>query len=142
MPSKIFTYPLVVKEIYLDVFGHINNAMYLTLYEEARWEVITKNGYGLDKIKETGKGPIILEIHLTYQKELRARDEIVIETQFLTYEKKIGTMVQRMKRRDEICSVLNLKCGLFSLQERKLILPTPEWIQAIEGKNGCYATTL
>ena len=38
MEWKVFTYPLLIKETYLDTFGHVNNATYLTLFEEARWD--------------------------------------------------------------------------------------------------------
>ena len=50
MDSTIFSYPLIIKEMDLDTFGHVNNARYLTLFEDARWDLITKNGYGLKKI--------------------------------------------------------------------------------------------
>ena len=47
---NVFTYPVTIKEVYLDTFGHMNNAMYLTLFEEARWEFITQRGFGLKTI--------------------------------------------------------------------------------------------
>jgi acyl-CoA thioester hydrolase len=53
MNHKIHTYPLTIKETYLDTFGHVNNAMYLALLEEARWDLITTNGYGLKIIQVT-----------------------------------------------------------------------------------------
>lgn len=131
MQSKLFSYPLTIKETDLDSFGHVNNATYLTLFEEARWELITKNNYGLKKIQETGLGPTILEIKLVFLKELRPRDEIIIETQLLSYERKIGKISQKMVRNDEICCDAEFIFGLFSLDERKLVLPTSGWLQAI-----------
>lgn len=53
MSNQICSYPLTIKETYLDTFGHVNSAMYLTLLEEARWEFINGNGYGIKKIQET-----------------------------------------------------------------------------------------
>ena len=73
MQAEIFTYPIIIKETYLDVYGHVNNATYLTLLEEARWEFITKNGYGLKKILEIGYGPVVLEVMMRYLKELRLK---------------------------------------------------------------------
>ncbi|MEO8401252.1 MAG: thioesterase family protein [Gammaproteobacteria bacterium] len=131
MNAKIFSYPLIIKEIYLDTFGHVNNAAYLTLLEEARWDFITKNGYGLEKIQELGIGPTILEIKVIFLKELRVREEIVIETQMISYEKKVGKISQKMIRNGEVCCDAEILMGLFSLHERKLILPTPEWLYAI-----------
>lgn len=88
MHSKIHTYPLRILEGHLDTFGHVNNAVYLAICEEARWDLLTKNGYGLEKIMATKIGPTILEIKINFLKELKLRDEIVIETrQSLTTRK-------------------------------------------------------
>lgn len=131
MQENIFYYPLTIKEIYLDTFGHVNNATYLMLLEEARWELINQNGYGLDKIRETKLGPTILEITIQFYKELRPRDQIVIESKMLSYEKKIGKLSQRMMRNDEVCCAAEFVIALFNLAERKLVLPTKDWLQAI-----------
>jgi len=131
MNSKIYYYPILIKEVYIDSFGHMNNAMYLTLFEEARWELVTKNGYGLKKIHETGLGPTLLEIKLHFSKELCLRDEVVIESQLISYEKKIGKLVQRMVRNGNVCCTAEITIGLFSLKERKLVMPTPEWLKAV-----------
>jgi thioesterase-3 len=126
-----FNYPLTIKEQHLDTFGHVNNATYLTLLEEARWELITQNGYGLSYIRETGLGPTILEINLKFLKELRLREAIIIESKMLSYEGKIGKMVQTMVRNGETCCIAEFTVGLFNVKERKLVLPTPEWLKAI-----------
>lgn len=131
MPTKIFKYPILIKEIYLDFLGHMNNAMYLTLFEEARWEIINNNGYGIEKIQQTGLGPVILEIKINYLKELRLREEIMIETQMLNTEKKISKVVQRMMRNDEICCIMEASFGLFDLKQRKLVPPTTDWLRAL-----------
>lgn len=133
MNTNKFFYPIVIKEIYLDSFGHVNNAVYLTLFEEARWDLITQNGYGLKKIQETQIGPTILEIKLTFLKELRVRENIIIETQLVSYERKVGKISQKMIRDNEVCCEAEIVIGLFDLKERKLILPTPEWLSAIGG---------
>ena len=127
----IFNYPLIIREQHLDTFGHVNNATYLSLLEEARWELITQNGYGLSYIRETGLGPTILEINIKFMKELRLRQEITVESQMISYEGKIGKIIQKMIRNEEICCVAEFTIGLFSVKERKLVLPTPEWLKAI-----------
>lgn len=129
--ARVYTYPIIIKESHLDTFGHVNNATYLTLLEEARWELITLAGYGLKKIKESGLGPIVLEISIKYLRELKLREEIIIETQMVSYRGKISTMVQRMVREGEVCCVAEFTMALFNTVERKLVLPTPEWLAAI-----------
>ena len=131
MKSRIFTYPVLIKECHLDTFGHVNNATYLALLEEARWDLITGNGFGLAKIMQLGIGPTILEIKLRFLKEIRLREEITIETQLVSYEKKVAVIAHRILRGDEVCCTAELTIALMNLAERKLILPTPEWLQAV-----------
>ena len=65
MEFKTFSYPMLITEKHLDTFGHVNNAVYLELYEEARWDMITKNGWGLDKVIKEKIGPIITSINMS-----------------------------------------------------------------------------
>lgn len=131
MQTKIHSYPVTIKETYLDMFGHMNNAVYLTLFEEARWDLINKNGYGLPEIMASGIGPTLLEVNIVYLKELRLREEIMIETQLLSYTGKISKIKQEMLRAGEVCCKAEFTVALFNLKERKLVLPTPEWLKAI-----------
>lgn len=131
MHASVHHYPILILEAHLDTFGHVNNATYLSLFEEARWDLITQNDYGLDKIVETQIGPTILDIKLRFLKELRLRDHITIETQTVAYEKKIGRITQRMLRGEELCCSAEFTIALFDLKARKLIAPTPEWLKAI-----------
>jgi YbgC/YbaW family acyl-CoA thioester hydrolase len=125
-------YPIVIKEHHLDTFGHVNNATYLQLFEEARWEWITQNGYGLAKVRETGLGPTLLEVHLKFLKEVRLRQKITIQSRVLSYVKKISVLEQAMKNEaGEICCQASFTVGLFDTKERKLVLPTKEWLQAV-----------
>lgn len=128
---KKFFYPILIKESHLDTFGHVNNAEYLRLFEEARWDLVTQNGYGIDKIKETGLGPTILQINLRFIKEIRLRENITIETQIISYKNKIGKLGQKMVRNDEVCCEAEFTIGLFDTKERKLVLPTPAWLHAV-----------
>jgi thioesterase-3 len=127
-----FEYPLLIIERHLDTFGHVNNATYLQILEEARWELITARGYGLQKIKETGLGPTILECNIKFMKELRLRQEIVIETQTISAEGKIGKLGQAIYNGNgDLCCEAIFTIALFDTNARKLVLPTPEWLYAI-----------
>lgn len=125
-------YQVLIREHHLDSFGHVNNAAYLALYEEARWEVITENGYGLPKVHELKQGPVILDVHLTFQKELKLRETISITTELESYEGKVGKLRQKMiNSKGEIASEALFTFGLFDLKTRRLISSTPEWNKAL-----------
>ncbi len=74
------SYQVTIHEAHLDTFGHVNNAKYLELYEQARWDLITNNGYGLDEIKKLKIGPVVLEVNLNFKREITNREVITIES--------------------------------------------------------------
>jgi thioesterase III len=129
---KVFKYQLLIREHHLDTFGHVNNATYLQLLEEARWEFLNDRGFNLKTIHDTGMGPIVLECHIQFLKELKLRQPIIIESQMVSYEKKIGIMQQTiLNEQGEHFSQAKLTFGFFDMTARKLILPTAAWLKAI-----------
>jgi YbgC/YbaW family acyl-CoA thioester hydrolase len=133
MENRIFKYEMTIKEAHLDTFGHVNNATYLQIYEEARWQLATENGYGLEKIKETGLAPIILEINLRFIKELQLRKKIIIHSQTGEFTSKIGVIKQWISDIDgNLCADTEMKIGLFDTHKRKLVEPTQDWLNAIK----------
>lgn len=132
MEVKKHLYPLSILESHLDTFGHVNNAVYLEIFEEARWDLITGNGYGLNQILESGFGPVVLEINLRFRKELKLRQKVTIETTLKSYDKKLVTIAQEIvdEEGQSYCSA-EFRCGLFDLKARKLVLPTPAWLKGI-----------
>jgi thioesterase-3 len=129
--QKIFTYDVMIKEHHLDFFGHVNNAAYLALFEEARWELVTHNGYGIKQIQKLKIGPTILGVTLSFLREIFLREKVKIHTQLISYEKKIFKISQMIKRNDDLCCRAEFTMALFDMQNRKLISPTPEWLHAI-----------
>ncbi len=127
-------YQVTIHEGHLDTFGHVNNAKYLELYEQARWDLITNNGYGLDQIKTLKIGPVVLELDLSFKREITNREVITIESEPQKIEHPlIMEIKQRMLKSDgSLASEICLKIGLMDLNKRKLIAPTPEWMKAIE----------
>ncbi len=127
-----FEYELLIKEHHLDSYGHVNNATYLELYEEARWELITQRGYTYEKVHATGLGPVILEVNLKFFHELKLRQKIKINFKITSYEGKIFKLKQQMlNENNQVASEALFTGGFFDLKARKLILPNEEWLMAI-----------
>jgi YbgC/YbaW family acyl-CoA thioester hydrolase len=128
MSDNSFIHEVIIRESHLDSFGHVNNAAYLVLFEEARWEFITRNGYGLKEVQELQKGPVILDLSMRFKKEIKLREKIRITVGVANLEKKITKLQQEMLKEDgSVAAEINLTFGLFDLQTRRLIDPTPEW---------------
>ncbi len=124
----ISSYELLIREHHLDSYGHVNNATYLTLFEEARWEISTQRGYGYQKVHDTGFGPVILEVQMKFLKELKLREKIRITLELVSQEGKITQLAQKMiNENGDVACELKLVAGLFNLRERRLVLPNDEW---------------
>ncbi len=129
---KLEEYGMTIKEFHLDTFGHVNNSVYLEIFEEARWEVITKNGYGLAEVQKRQQGPVILKVQLEFLKELKLRENIKILTSTDPFNGKISMIYQDIyNQKEELCCKAVFTYGFFDLRARKLIEPSPEWLKAM-----------
>ena len=132
MIGSVHQYEVLIHERHLDTFGHVNNAVYLDLLEEARWDLISNNGFGLEEIQRRQVGPTLLEINLRFQREIRNRERITIKSWLESYTGKVGKFVQQMVNvQGQVCCEAKFVIGLFDMQARKLITPTPEWWRAL-----------
>ena len=134
MSNPVYEYDLTILEHHLDTFGHVNNAVYLTLYEEARWDFITKNGLGIKEIMESQVGPVLLELTLNFKSELNNREKIKIISQARPEMRNKFVMVldqKILKENGKVASTITLSVGLMDLKLRKLISPTPDWLLAL-----------
>jgi YbgC/YbaW family acyl-CoA thioester hydrolase len=134
MANPIYEYEITILEHHLDTFGHVNNAVYLELYEEARWDFITKNNLGMKEILETKIGPVLLDLNMTFKSELKNREKIKIISQARPEMRNKYVMIldQKMVREDgKVASTLTLSVGMMDLAARKLLAPNSQWLKAL-----------
>lgn len=129
----IFEYDVLIREMHLDSFGHVNNAAYVMLYEEARWDFITKNGFGLDYIQKHQVGPVILDLKVRFKRELKNREKIKILSRTIEIvNPRIMVLEQSMIKEDgKLASDATFTVGFFDMKERKLVNASLEWMNAI-----------
>ena len=133
--ANVFYYEMMIREHHLDSYGHVNNATYVEILEEARWECITEQGYGYKEVQHRKIGPVILEINVQFRKELKLREKIKISVQTAPMKGKIGVINQEIIKADgSVSAIAKITYGMFDLAARKLIDPTPEWLKVI-GQN-------
>ena len=78
MPRKLLT-EIVAKGYELDSYDHVNNAVFLNYFEHGRWEYFRQTGI-YESLKKTGRLPVVTDIHIRYQREIRIFDEIQVES--------------------------------------------------------------
>lgn len=131
MNWKLHSFSSVITQEQVDSIGHMNNVAYFQLFEDARWDMIIQHDYGADTMEKTQQGPVILSIDAQFKKEVMLRDRVVVESRTQSYEGKVLKLLQELRsEQGEIhCSAL-YTVGLFDMQARRLILPTPAWLHA------------
>lgn len=74
-----FEYYFSVRGYEIDSYQHVNNAVYLSYMEQARWEILKK----LDLFNYFIENQILLvvtDIHIRYVREAKVFDELVVKT--------------------------------------------------------------
>ncbi len=126
--SFIAHYKTIVTAEHLDFIGHVNNATYLQLMEDARWHMYDHFGYNKEIVQEEKKGPIVLETHIKYRKEVLLDEVIAIETNCTNYRGLLGEIHQTIYKEDGKRSCYaDLTFGFFDLVQRKLISAQGLW---------------
>ena len=128
-----------IKQIYnfkvdsslLDEYGHVNNAKYLNLYEEARWDILKKSGLGPEMIRISKTGPVILEVTVRFSRELLPGQNIRIETTSRRKNELVFYFDQVMINEEgKVASTALFTSALFDLERRKMIRPDEKWLGA------------
>ena len=126
------SYDLIIKERHLDTFGHVNNATYLEIFEEARWEVLNEKGVTVKEIQDSKKGPVLLNVNLVFKKELFLRTRVKVLSQMINIKKgKIMVVKQSIindNDNDDVFAEAVFEIGLMDLNFRKLIPLTDLWV--------------
>ena len=127
-------YRTLIRERHLDTFGHVNNAQYMVLFEEARWEMITERGYGLEEFHKNQVGTAILECTIRFKRELKLREQVRVLTTVKSFSGKIAVIEhQVINAEGKIAATAEFVAGCFDLKQRKLIHATDAWKSAILG---------
>ena len=134
--GEIFEYKKQVLEHHLDTYGHVNNAVYLQIYEEARWDLSEKNGWGWGRVMQDRIGPVVLAANITYKKELHNREWITITTQFKKMRNSLVAILEQViyNQQGRIASTLELQIGMINLNTRKLLHPSDEFMHLLGAK--------
>ncbi len=69
---------LKVRNYHIDGYGHVNNAQYLNLLEEARTQFMDDAGCPLEGFFEQGVYFFITDIHIKFKKPARLGDRLEI----------------------------------------------------------------
>ncbi|MEI7726263.1 MAG: acyl-CoA thioesterase [Bacteroidota bacterium] len=120
---KILTITLTARGYELDSYSHINNAVYLNYFEHARWEFFRQLGL-VDFLKENDNLPVVTDVHIRYQREIKLYDELVIES-FCTQEKPYLIFQQKIKNLSSGLNAARATTKLIFIDKNKIPRDVP-----------------
>lgn len=74
-----YSFKTDVRGYELDSYGHVNNAIYLSYTEQARWEILNNEGL-LNSFREKDLLLVVTETNIRYMRELKLLDKIDVKT--------------------------------------------------------------
>ena len=126
---------LRIEPRHCDLYGHMNNAAYAELLEEGRWDFISRRGYGRERVTELGQGPVVLQLNISFRRELNPGEQVVVESRLVQVRSRVATVAQRILAEDgQVACDAEAILGLFDLKTRKLVGPNEHWKKALSGE--------
>ncbi len=108
-----------VRGYHCDYYGHVNNARYLEMLEEARWQY-TESGMDLSYWAERGLGFVVASVTINFRRPASPGMDLEILTQTTRLEDRSGVIHQdvinvasgkRVADADVTFAVINMKTG-------------------------------
>ena len=100
-PAPIKSAPYAIEDQWIDYNGHFNMAYYNVLFDRDSDASLVLVGLGPAYVEKTGNSYFTLEAHISYLRELNARDQVWIATQILDFDSKRLHYVQMMHHANE-----------------------------------------
>jgi acyl-CoA thioesterase FadM len=127
----------------LDLLGHVNNGMYLSLMDLGRMDLMIRSGRW-QQLRSLGWLPVAASVSVTYRRSLRLWEKYTLETRVLGFDDKAMYVEQRFVRDNEVYVVgimrarfLKKSGGTVTVAEMGTLagidpatMPIPTWIAA------------
>ena len=120
-----------IKKAWLDYNDHLNVANYVMIFDEAGVALFDHLGMGEAYTKETGGSWVVLENHVTYDRELRLDEKVEVSSQIIDFDAKRLHLYHEICKTDDAeggpCSTCEQMTMFFDLKARRPA-PFPEHV--------------
>ncbi len=111
MSNKEISYKRKIFGFECDIYGHLNNACYLHLYEEARAEAMDKAGCSVKDFNDNDIAVYITQINIDFKKELPLGEEVEIVSSIVGANKLRLNWTQKIfNSNKELCNKAEVNC--------------------------------
>ena len=106
-----------------DIYRHLNNAIYLHIYEEARSDALDQMGMSIQKLNEKNIGIYLIKLELEFIKTIPLGEIITVHSDIIESTRLRATWKQEIfNSKKELCSRAIIK-GVFIRDNKPNRLP-------------------
>ncbi len=106
-----------------DIYGHLNNASYLHIYEEARSVALEEMDFSIKKLVELGIHIYLVNINLQFKKAVEFEDRITIKTTLGKHSRVKAIWIQKIHNsKNDLCNIAEVE-GVFIKMGKPYRLP-------------------
>ena len=116
----------------VDPYNHLNHAVYLTIFEQARIDALADIGFSMAQLQALGAHIVVTEVAVKFVSSAMGDDEVRIETEMLGTRRVSTSWGQRMYRDDELLATIELTAAITDLDGKPRRLPEG-FADALEG---------
>jgi len=96
-----------------DIYGHLNNANYLHLYEEARADALEQMNLPIRKIREMGISIYVTHIEIDFKKGIELEETVIIKSSISKMSRLKAIWKQEIyNSKNELCNIAQVT-GVF-----------------------------
>jgi len=117
-----YTCNFQVRGYELDSFGHVNNAVYLNYYEQARWLIMKELGL-LEYFKNSGGFLVVIRADLKFIKELHLLEEFTVYTTYKTEGFFVIFKQEIRNKNNDRVNTATVKCLLVNSEREPVDVP-------------------
>jgi YbgC/YbaW family acyl-CoA thioester hydrolase len=83
-----------VRSYELDSFGHLNHAVYLNYFEQARFDALAEGGFPLSQLAARGWGVHVVRVEVDYRREALLGQQMLVRTHLAEARSSSMTLAQ------------------------------------------------
>ena len=107
----------------VDPYNHLNHALYLTFFEQARIDALASIGFSMGELQALGCQIVVTEVDVKFIKSALGGDDVRIETEMLETRRVSTSWRQRMYRNEELLATIDLTAAITDLEGKPRRLP-------------------
>ena len=107
----------------VDPYNHLNHALYLTFFEQARIDALASIGFSMGELQALGCQIVVTEVNVKFIKSALGGDDVRIETEMLETRRVSTSWRQRMYRNEELLATIDLTAAITDLEGKPRRLP-------------------